>query len=130
MLKIGVRGQHSVDVNRDNTARAAGSGTLEVFSTPAMIALMEKTACDSVAGLLDPGQSTVGSELHIRHISPTPVGMTVACVSELVEIDRRRLVFTVEVSDKTGIVGSGTHERFIIDTERFMEKAAAKTEQR
>ena len=105
---------------------AVGSGDLPVFATPAMIALVEKTASQSVVPYLEPGSSTVGTHLDIAHSSATPVGMTVVCETELVEIDRRRLVFSVRVYDQKGEVGSGTHERFVVDSQKFMDKAGLK----
>lgn len=127
MLSTGIRGAQSVEVSEFNTAEAVGSGDLPVFATPAMIALIEKTACQSVLPYLEIGQSTVGTHLDISHSSATPMGMTVVCETELVEIDRRRLVFKVRVYDSKGEVGSGTHERFVVDSARFMEKAELKT---
>lgn len=126
MLKIGVRGEKSVAVAMENTAAALGSGCLPVFATPAMITLMEFCAAESVGDFLDDGQSTVGTRIDIRHLSATPVGMTVRCETELVEIDRRRLVFACKAFDEAGLVGEGTLERFIVDNEKFMEKAGQK----
>ena len=108
------------------TAAAVGSGTLPVFATPAMIALIEATASGSVAPFLEEGTSTVGTRLDVAHTAATPVGMEVVCATELVEVDRRRLVFRVSVSDSKGEVGSGTHERFVVDDAKFMAKAEAK----
>jgi len=127
MLSTGIKGAQSVEVSESNTAEAMGSGDLPVFATPAMIALIERTACQSVIPYLEMGQSTVGTHLDISHSSATPIGMTVVCETELVEIDRRRLVFKVRVYDSKGEVGSGTHERFVVDSARFMEKAELKT---
>ena len=128
MLKLGIRGKQTVIVDHKNTAQAYGSGELPVFATPAMIALMEYTASQSVAGELEDSASTVGTRVHIEHTAATPLGMEVTCVSELIEIDRKRLVFRVEASDARGLIGAGTHERFIIDKKRFLEKADAKKE--
>ncbi|MGX8702985.1 MAG: thioesterase family protein [bacterium] len=88
----------------------------------------EKTAWRSVAGELGEGQSTVGTRMEISHISATPVGMGVVCETELIEVDRRKLVFSVNVCDQAGKIAEGIHERFIVDTERFMEKAENKSE--
>ena len=116
-------------VTEEKTAAALGSGTLRVYATPAMIALMENTALNSVADKLDDGMTTVGTKLDIVHTSASPVGSTITCESELVEIDRRRLVFSVTVYDNVGEIGKGTHERFIVDSVKFSEKTAAKLEQ-
>lgn len=126
MLKVGIKGYAEAQVTNENTARTVGSGFLPVFATPMMAALMEKTAAKSVQGELGDGEGTVGTSLNIRHLAATPVGMTVKCESELVEIDRRRLVFTLKVTDGVDIIGDGTHERFIINNEKFMAKTEAK----
>ena len=122
----GIRGQKELLVTEEVTAARMGSGLLEVLATPAMIALAEGTAMESVQPLLEEGQGTVGTRLDIAHIAATPVGMTVRCETELVEVDRRRLVFSVKVSDDKELVGEGTHERFIIDSARFLQKAQGK----
>lgn len=126
MVELGIKGSGKVTVTAENTAKSMGSGELEVFATPAMVALMEKTACESVAPYLEKGQGTVGISLNIRHLAPTPIGVAVTCESELVEIDRKRLVFSLKVSDGFDVIGDGTHERFIIDNEKFTAKANSK----
>ena len=126
MLSPGIRGEKTVEVTESNTAEALGSGTLKVFATPAMIALIEATASESVAPHLEEGSSTVGTHLDVAHSAATPVGMSATCVTELVEIDRRRLVFRVTVNDAAGEIGSGTHERFVVDNAKFMSKAMSK----
>ncbi len=126
MLNIGIKGERTVEVTDNNTAEALGSGTLKVFATPAMIALIEATASRSVAPYLDEGTSTVGTHLDIAHSAATPVGMTATCQTELVEVNRRRLVFRVVVFDAKGEIGSGTHERFMVDDARFMSKTESK----
>ena len=123
MLTIGIKGQAEVLVTEDITARNVGSGTVAVLATPMMIALMEKTCLQSVKPYLEEGQDTVGTRVDVSHSAATPVGMTVRCESELVEIDRRRLVFRVTARDDAGVVGEGTHERFIVDVEKFQAKA-------
>jgi predicted thioesterase len=103
-----------------------GSGTLDVFATPALIALMEETSWRSVADQLEEGSGTVGTMLNVKHTAPTPLGMEVTCESELIEVDGRRLVFSLRAYDAQGTVGEGTHERFIIQNEKFQQKANAK----
>jgi len=120
-LNIGVRGQAQTTVTSLNTAKAVGSGLLEVFSTPAMVSLMEQAAVNALN--LPAGQSSVGTSLNITHTAATPLGAAVSATAELIEIDRRRLVFRVEVCDEAGKVGEGKHERFIIDVEPFLAKA-------
>lgn len=122
MLEVGIKGKDTVQVVYENTATAVGSGVLEVFATPMMIALMEKTACNSVIPYLDEGDGSVGTELNVKHVAATPIGMTVTCESELIEVDGRRLVFKVEAYDEVGLIGKGTHERFIVNNEKFQNK--------
>lgn len=122
MLELGIKGQQSVVITNDKTAAEMGSGTLPVFATPAMIALMEKTAMLSVAEELSENQATVGTNLEIAHLAACGLGTTVTCESELIEIDRKRLVFSVTAYDGETVIGKGKHERFIIDTVKFMEK--------
>lgn len=128
MLEKGIKGNYSVTVTTENTAKAAGSGTLEVFGTPYMLALMEKTCYESVAPYLEEGQGTVGTLANITHSAATPMGMTVRCESELIEVDRKRLVFEVKAYDEAGLIGEGTHERFIITEDKFLARTNAKLE--
>ena len=123
MLTIGIKGAEELLVTEDVTAKNVGSGTVSVLATPMMVALMEKTCLLSVRPCLEAGQDTVGTRIDVTHTAATPVGMTVRCESELIEIDRRRLVFRVVARDDAGIVGEGTHERFMIDVEKFQAKA-------
>lgn len=126
MMNLGIKGKETLLVTENNTAKAVGSGTLDVFATPAMAALMEKTAALSVQPFLEDGEGTVGISLDIRHIAATPIGLTVTAESELVEIDRKRLVFSLTVTDGKDIIGTGKHERFVINCEKFMAKANSK----
>lgn len=126
MLESGIKGSQSIVVKKANCAKAMGSGTLEVFATPAMIALMEQTAWQSVTPYLEEGQTTVGTKLDISHFSPTPLGATVTCKSVLTQVDGRRLVFDVTASDDDVIIGKGRHERFIVEADSFQKKANKK----
>ncbi len=121
-LELGLQGKQELTVEMKDTAAQYGSGLVEVYATPAMVAIMEKTCLESVLPFLPEGHGTVGIKLDISHSKATPVGMKVTCESKLVEIDRRRLVFEVVASDEQGEIGRGSHERFIIDTEKFMAK--------
>ncbi len=123
------RGKKQLVVTSDYTASKWGSGLMDILATPAMIALAEATCMESVQGDLEKGMTTVGTKIDIEHLSPTPLGMTVTCKSELIEIDRRRLVFKVELFDDKGIIGKGLHERFIVNAEAFQQKANAKNEE-
>lgn len=126
MLEAGITGQQTMKVEKEHTAEVMKSGTLAVFATPAMVALIEETAWKSVAGELEEGCVTVGISLNIRHLSASPVGIQVTCRTTLVEVDDRLLVFSVEVEDEKGKIGEGTHERFIVQADRFQKKADAK----
>ena len=121
-IPVGVRGKEEVVVAFENTAARYGSGLVEVFATPAMVALMEKTCLNSVLPYLPEGYGTVGVKVDIVHSKATPVGMKVVCESTLLEVDRRRLVFELVARDEKGEIGKGRHERFVIDTQKFMEK--------
>ena len=125
-METGIKGREEVTVTPELTAESIGSGTVPVFATPMMISLVEKACRCSVEPYLDEGQTTVGTLVNVAHLAATPVGMRVWCETELIEIDRRRLVFRVTVRDDAGPVGEGTHERFIIDSDRFVKKAEAR----
>ena len=125
-LSRGVRGAQQETVTETNIASALGSGGLAVYATPCMITLMEYTAMESVRPYLPQGSSTVGTRLDIKHLAATPIGMTVRCETELIEVDRRRLVFLCRAFDEAGLIGEGTQERFIVDDEKFMEKVSQK----
>lgn len=126
MLEIGIKGYLEDVVTEEMTAGHIGSGTVRVFATPMMVALMERTCRLSVKPYLDEGEETVGTHVNIAHVSATPVGMKVRCESELVEIDRRKLVFKVVAYDDKGVIGEGLHERFVIDVAKFKAKADSK----
>ena len=126
MLSVGIKGNRERTVTEDLTAEALGSGLLPVFATPAAVALAEETAWRSVAGELEEGQGTVGTLMELAHIAATPLGMKVRCETELVEVDRRKLVFTVKIYDEKEKVADGRHERFIIDNAKFLSKAESK----
>lgn len=126
MLETGIKGTKTVTVNESNTAKAMGSGTLDVFATPALIALLEETCWRSVADELEEGCGTVGTLLEVKHTAPTPVGMEVTCESTLIEVDGRRLAFEVIARDAKGVIGEGKHERFVIQNEKFQTKANEK----
>lgn len=125
-METGIKGHAEVLVDETNIASRLGSGVVDVFATPCLIGLMEEAAQTSVAPYLDEGMTTVGTKLDVSHDAATPVGMKVRAESELIEVDGRRLVFSVKAYDECGLVGQGMHERFIVRLDRFMEKAAAK----
>jgi predicted thioesterase len=126
MLEVGIKGRIEQTVVYELTADYIGSGMVKVFATPMMIAMMEKTCRLSVAPHLEPGDGTVGTHVNVSHCAATPEGMKVWCDSELIEVDRRRLVFKVAAYDERGLIGEGTHERFIINNEKFQKKTDSK----
>ena len=125
-MEKGIKNRIELVVEEKLTAKQMKSGTLDVFATPAMIALIEETAWRSIAPCLEEGQGTVGTLLQIEHLAPTPLGMKVWCETELVDVNGRKLRFEAAVYDECGLVGKGVHERFIINNEKFQSKANAK----
>jgi len=125
-MEIGLTAKIEKTVEYNDTAKAVSSGLAEVFATPAMIALMENAAYTAVQGELEAGQSTVGVSINAKHIAATPVGMKVWAQATLIEIDRRKLVFEIEAYDERELIGTAVHERFVIDEEKFMRRAAEK----
>lgn len=129
MLETGLKHTKEVLCDENNTAAAVGSGSLRVFSTPALLTLMELCAAEAVLPYLEEGQSTVGTSVSLKHIAATPVGMKIRCECELCEIDRRRLVFDIKAYDEKEAVGECRHERFIVGNEKFLAKCYSKLEQ-
>ena len=128
-IPVGLRGEAQTVVAEQNTAQAVASGTLPVFGTPMMLALMEQAALQSVAPYLDEGESTVGTLLNVSHDAATPIGMKVRAETEVTAVEKRKIVFSVAAYDETGPIGRGTHERFVIRSEKFVAKAYAKLNQ-
>lgn len=113
-------------VTESNTAISVGSGSLKVYATPAMLALIEKAACKAIENVLNEGETSVGTLLNVKHLAATPVGMQVKATAELLERDGRKLTFAVKAYDECGLIGEGTHERFIVYSEKFTEKTYSK----
>lgn len=126
MLQKGMKGTAHTYVTESNTASAMGSGSLDVFATPAMIALMEKASVNAVEKYLDKGKTTVGTMINAEHISATPINMKVTAVAEIIEVNGRETVFNITAEDETGIIGKAVHKRFTVDTEKFMNKTNLK----
>ena len=124
-LNQGIKGYKEMTVVFEATAARFGSGLVEVFATPAMVALMEGTCQFSIQELLPDGYITVGTSVNIRHLKATPMNKKVWCESELIRVDGRRLSFKVEAWDEAGKIGEGTHDRFIVHAKTFMEKLAS-----
>ena len=127
-VTVGMKSRVEDVVVQENTAISAGSGTLPVFATPFMCALMEKAAWMAIAPALEEGDSSVGTKLSISHLSASPVGLKVWAESEVTAVDGKRIEFKVTAGDEKGLIGEGTHERFIVTNDRFLAKAARKLE--
>jgi len=111
-----------------DTASHWGSGGLPVFSTPALVGLMESAAVTALTGHLPPGQTTVGGHIDVHHLAATPVGMTVRARAVLSCVEGRKLVFKVQAWDEVELIGEAEHDRFMIDEAKFLEKAGAKSQ--
>lgn len=122
MLEKGLKATSQVVVSESLTARAMGSGDMEVFATPAMVALMENAAMRAVAEALPEGATTVGSEMNCSHIKPSKLGAKISATAVLTALEGRKLTFTVGATDEAGIIGEGVHVRFVVDRERFLAK--------
>lgn len=125
MLQENLIGKASVIVTENNTAVSMKSGALAVFATPAMCALMEEAACAAINANLEEGCGSVGISLNITHERATALNDTVYAQAVLTKIEGRKLIFSVEAKDSKGLIGKGTHERFIINNEKFMAKLNA-----
>lgn len=123
---LGSIGRSETVVTVDNTARAVGSGSLDVFATPMMVALMENAAIKALQ--LPEEQTSVGSYLDVKHMAGTPVGMRVWAEAQIVEAEGRRLVYKIEAYDEKEKIGEGRHERFIVNCEKFIAKTNSKLE--
>ena len=126
MIPVGTKFVCEEVVTPERTAAAVGSGLLPVYGTPFMTALMENAAVDATQASLEEGQGTVGTRLDVSHDAATPVGMQVWAEAEVTAVDGRKLTFAVTAYDEAGPIGKGTHERFIIQNEKFQKKADAK----
>lgn len=125
-IAIGMKGAASTLVEREDTAMEVGSGSLLVYATPCMTALMEGAACDAIEGALEAGTTTVGTELNIQHLSATPVGLEVRAEAEVAAVDGKVITFHVRAFDEAGEIGWGTHKRVVVSSQRFLDKAYSK----
>ena len=125
-ITIGMKGQVSTLVEREDTAAEVGSGSLMVYATPCMVALMEGAACDAIEEALSETQTTVGTELNIQHVSATPVGLEVRAEAEVIAVDGKVITFQLSAYDEAGEIGKGTHKRVIVSSQRFLDKAYSK----
>ena len=122
-LKNGMSATIEVVVDQENCAATVGSGSLEVFATPMLVAAMEKAACMAIKDGLEGDETSVGTLVNVQHLAPTPIGGKVTVSATLVKVEGRALSFEVEARDAVGQVGKGTHDRFVVNAGRFMEKA-------
>lgn len=125
-IQPGVVGEVAAVVGAADLASAFGSGTIDVYATPAMVALMERAAVAAVDGRLEDGATTVGTRLDVRHLAASPPGIAVRARAELVAVDGRRLTFRVEAFDAVEKIGDGTHERVVVQAGRLLDRANGK----
>ena len=125
-ISVGMRGTASTVVERADTALEVGSGSLLVYATPCMVALMEGAACEAIAQALSEEKTSVGIELNLQHTSATPVGMEVSAYAEVTAVDGNIVTFSITATDEAGNIGTCTHKRAIISTQRFLDKTYAK----
>lgn len=121
-ITIGMKGEVGTTVEREDTAKEVGSGSLLVYATPCMVALMEGAACEAIEEALAEGQTTVGTALNIEHISATPVGLDVRAEATVTAVDGKVITFEVKAFDEAGEIGRGTHKRVIINAQKFLDK--------
>ena len=122
-ILVGMKGEASTLVEREDTAAEVGSGSLLVYATPCMVALMEGAACEAIADCLSDSQTTVGTMLNIEHISATPVGLEVRAEATVTEVAGKVITFEVKAFDEAGEIGRGTHKRVIVNSQKILEKA-------
>ncbi|MBQ8910864.1 MAG: hypothetical protein IJY91_07485 [Oscillospiraceae bacterium] len=125
-ITIGLKGEARTMAEREDTAMEVGSGSLLVYATPCMVALMEGAACDAIAEQLPEDKTSVGTSLEISHISATPVGLEVWAEAEVTAVEGSTVTFQVTAYDEAGKIGEGVHKRVIVSTQRFLDKAYAK----
>ncbi len=125
-IKVGLTAAIETKVFNKSSAEEMGSGNLDVYATPAMISLMERSALSAVSLHLPKGYTTVGTSVNIKHMAATPIGMKVRAVAELVSVEGRKLTFKVEAYDSREKIGEGQHERYIVESAKFREKVYGK----
>ncbi len=122
-ITVGMKAEVSTLVEREDTAKEVGSGSLLVYATPCMVALMEGAACEAIEAAMDDTKTTVGTELNIQHICATPVGLEVRAEAEVTAVDGKVITFEVRAFDEAGEIGHGTHKRVIVPTQKFLDRA-------
>ena len=125
-IPVGIKGRADTVVTEQNTASAVGSGLVPVFGTPFMIALMENAAVNALEPYVEAGQGSVGTHPDVSHDAATPIGLKVWAEAELTAVEGKALTFSVTAYDEAGPIGKGTHNRFLIDVDRFLAKTEKK----
>ena len=125
-ITVGMKGEVSTLVEKEDTAECVGSGSLLVYATPCMVALMEGAACEAIEEALAEGTTTVGMELNISHLSATPVGLEVRAEAEVTAVNGKIITFSVTAYDEAGKIGEGTHKRCIVNSQKFLDKTYSK----
>ena len=125
-ITVGMKAEVATLVEREDTAKEVGSGSLLVYATPCMVALMEGAACEAIEAALGEDKTTVGIELNIQHTSATPVGLEVRAEAEVTAVDGKIITFELRAFDEAGEIGKGTHKRAIVPVQKFLDKAYAK----
>lgn len=125
-IAVGMKGEVGTTVEREDTALEVGSGSLLVYATPCMVALMEGAACEAIAEALGENQTTVGTALSIEHVSATPVGLDVRAEATVTAVEGKVITFEVKAFDEAGEIGRGTHKRVVINSQKFLEKTYSK----
>ena len=125
-ITVGMKAEVTTLVEREDTAKEVGSGSLLVYATPCMVALMEGAACEALGDALGEDKTTVGIELNIQHLSATPVGLEVRAEAEVTAVDGKIITFELTAFDEAGQIGKGTHKRCVVNSQKFLEKAYAK----
>lgn len=122
-ITVGMKGEVFSFVEKEDTAKEVGSGSLLVYATPCMAALMEGAACEAIEEAMDDSKTTVGTELNIQHLSATPVGMDVRAEAIVTAVEGKVITFEIHAYDEAGEIGRGTHKRVVVPTQKFLEKA-------
>ena len=125
-VEIGMKAEVSTLVEREDTASEVGSGSLLVYATPCMAALMEGAACEAIEAGLEEGETTVGIELNLKHIAATPVGMEVRAEAEVTAVEGKIITYSIKAFDEAGEIGNAIHKRALVNTQRFLDKTYAK----
>ena len=126
MINVGLKGKAETIVTKENIAVTMKSGSLEVFATPALVALMEQAACAALENKLEKGTTTVGIKMDVQHLAATPLGMKVYATASIIEVDERKIIFHIEARDDVDLIGKAVHSRFIVHEAKFMAKTNAK----